>query len=204
LKGTVGDMDNFMDKLAQKFNAQELIKANTEADTNEMKRLKVQISEYEKILQEMRKLNYKNTEMSEKLEIMIGENADKLQAIKDDEQTLVSKLHDITDEQTRNMESENAKKENTNDIVKELEEFMEGKFQNSDDFVHKENVKVYRNVQAVVIDELKRYTDLLLEENKSLRKKINAVMCIGVIAAVASICNIIIWVTIMLISSGII
>jgi hypothetical protein len=181
-----------------------MIKANTEAEANEMKKMRLQISEYEKILQEMRKLNYKNTEMSEKLEIMIGENADKLQAIKDDEQTLVSKLHDITDEQTRNMESENAKKENTNDIVKELEEFMEGKFQNSDDFVHKENVKVYRNVQAVVIDELKRYTDLLLEENKSLRKKINAVMCIGVIAAVASICNIIIWVTIMLISSGII
>ena len=30
-------MDNFMDKLAQKFNAQEVIKANSQAEAAEMK-----------------------------------------------------------------------------------------------------------------------------------------------------------------------
>ena len=46
-------MDNFIDKLAQKFNAQEMIKANSQAEAAEMKKLQLQISEYEKILQEM-------------------------------------------------------------------------------------------------------------------------------------------------------
>ena len=60
-------MDNFMDKLAQKFNAQEMIKANSQAEAAEMKKLQLQVAEYEKILQEMRKLNYKNAELTEKI-----------------------------------------------------------------------------------------------------------------------------------------
>ena len=62
-----GFMDNFIDKLAQKFSAQDIIKANSEAETAEYEKLKLQVSEYEKILQEMRKLNYKNSELSEKI-----------------------------------------------------------------------------------------------------------------------------------------
>ena len=58
-------MDNFMDKLAQKFNAQELIKANSQAEAQEMKKLELQVAEYERILQEIRRLNYKNTELSD-------------------------------------------------------------------------------------------------------------------------------------------
>ena len=58
-------MDNFMDKLAQKFNAQEMIKANSQAEAAEMKKLQLQVAEYEKILQEMCKLNYKYAQLSE-------------------------------------------------------------------------------------------------------------------------------------------
>jgi hypothetical protein len=187
LKGTDGDMDNFMDKLAQRFNAQELIKANSEAETKELKKLRSQISEYEQILQEMRKLNYKNTEISEKFELMISENADKLQAIKEEEQELIKKLGNINEKSS----------------FDELSAYIDGKFQNSEDFNHKENVKVYRNVQAVVVDELKRSNELLQAENMSLKKKVNTTLCVGIIAAVASFCNIIIWVTIILMYSGI-
>ena len=110
-KGTVKEMDNFMDKLAQKFSAQEMIKANSQAEAEELKRLQMQVSEYEKILQEMRKLNYKNTELSEKLDLMIGDNADKIQGMKEDEQKLIAALRDLTDEQTRNREAELERKE---------------------------------------------------------------------------------------------
>ena len=99
-------MDNFMDKLAQKFSAQEMIKANSQAEAEEMKRLQLQVSEYEKILQEMRKLNYRNTELADKLDRMIGDNADKIQGMKEDEQRLIAALRDLTDEQTRNREAE--------------------------------------------------------------------------------------------------
>ncbi len=78
-----------MDKLAQKFSAQEMIRANSQAEAEELERLQLQVSEYEKILQEMRKLNYKNTELAEKLELMIGENAEKIQSMKEDEQQLI-------------------------------------------------------------------------------------------------------------------
>ena len=91
-------MDNFMDKLAQKISAQELIKANSQAEAEELQRLQMQVSEYEKILQEMRKLNYRNTELSEKLDLMIGDNAGKIQNMKEEEQRLIAALRDLTDE----------------------------------------------------------------------------------------------------------
>ena len=56
-------MDNFMDKLAQKFNAGDLIKANSQAEALEMQRLKEQMQQYDQLLQEMRKLNLKNVEI---------------------------------------------------------------------------------------------------------------------------------------------
>ena len=104
-------MDNFMDKLAQKFNAQELIKANSQAEAEEMKKLQLQVAEYERILQEIRRLNYKNTELSEQLSTMICENTDKIQAMKEDERKFMATLRDITDEQTRNREADMERRE---------------------------------------------------------------------------------------------
>lgn len=49
-------MDTFMDKLAQKFTAQELIKANSLAEAEEMNRLKVQVEEYNGCLNRMKQV----------------------------------------------------------------------------------------------------------------------------------------------------
>ncbi|MDE7002576.1 MAG: hypothetical protein K2P73_20245 [Lachnospiraceae bacterium] len=210
-------MDNFMDKLAQKFSAQEMIKANSQAEAEEMKRLQLQVSEYEKILQEMRKLNYRNTELADKLDRMIGDNADKIQGMKEDEQRLIAALRDLTDEQTRNREAEIGRKEEER-IEQEraaenqkqtdlaaIAELLENKFQKSDDFVHKENVKVYRNVQAVVVDEIKRSTQSAQEERmklkseladelrRELNKKLNKVMVFGVISVAVSAVSVALW-----------
>lgn len=210
-------MDNFMDKLAQKFNAQEMIKANSQAEAEEMKRLQLQISEYEKILQEMRKLNYRNTELSEKLDRTIGDNADKLQGMKEDEQRLIAALRDLTDEQTRNreaqleqkeeqrMEQERAAAQQKETDLSAITDLLETKFQKSDDFVHKENVKVYRNVQAVVVDEIKRglegvqkdRSELVDEMKNELEqkygKKLNRVMVFSVLSMLASVVSVILW-----------
>ncbi|MDE7274970.1 MAG: hypothetical protein K2N95_18325 [Lachnospiraceae bacterium] len=209
-KGTVDEMDNFMDKLAQKFSAQEMIKANSQAEAEEMKRLQLQVAEYEKILQEMRKLNYRNTELSEKLEQMIGDNADKIQGMKEDEQHLLAALRDLADEQTRNREAElewraeerierERAQENQKQIdISAITELLENKFQKSDDFVHKENVKVYRNVQAVVVDEIKRSMESAQNERNELKNKLNAklnkVMLFSVISMAASVVSIVLWV----------
>ena len=156
-------MDNFMDKLAQKFNAQELIKANSQAEAEEMKKLQLQVAEYERILQEIRRLNYKNTELSEQLSTMICENTDKIQAMKEDERKFMATLRDITDEQTRNREADMERRElerieKEKGAASELEALttlLEEKFQQADFFVHKENVKVYRIVEAAMTDELR-------------------------------------------------
>ena len=72
-------MDNFTDKLAQKLNAQEMIKANAQAEANEMRRLQEQVAQYEAILQDMRKLNYKNSELTDKINALVDESINKVQ-----------------------------------------------------------------------------------------------------------------------------
>lgn len=217
-------MDNFIDKLAHKFSAQEMIRANSQAEAEEMKRLKLQVSEYEKILQEIRKLNYKNAELSERFELMIGDNAGKIQDMKEDEGRLIAALKDITEEQTRNREAELARideerleREQTGAEQKEsdialITELLEDKFRRSDDFVHKENVKVYRNIQAVVVDEVKRSMEKAQSDNEELKgilreglagsldgfkkeldRKINRAVAYSVISMIASVFVVLLW-----------
>lgn len=202
-------MDNFMDKLAQKFNAQELIKANSQAEAEEMKKLQLQVAEYERILQEIRRLNYKNTELSEQLSTMICDNTDKIQEMKEDERKLMAALRDITDEQTRNREADMERREleriekekGTASEMETLTALLQEKFQQADDFVHKENVKVYRNVQAAMTEELRKYTENGKATNEALRdaldslerdidrrigKKLNMVMAVSILSMLAS------------------
>lgn len=175
-------MDNFMDKLAQKFNAQEMIKANSQAEAAEMKKLQLQVAEYEKILQEMRKLNYKNTELADKIETLIGENAGKLQGLQEDESKLLTSLQGLTDEQTRNHEAQLALQETKKQDEETSVQRQESLFAHTEEHVHKENVKVYRNVQAVLVEETKKQTDALIQENARLAAKLNAVMAFAIIA----------------------
>ena len=191
-------MDNFMDKLAQRFSAQEVIKANSQAEAAEMKKLQLQVAEYEKILQEMRKLNYKNSELSEKIDGLVGENANKIQGLQEEETKLLATLRNLTDEQTRIREEELAQKEAERvDENRKAEEqkqqltSLEERMKQSDESVHKENVKVYRNVQAVVVDELKKQTETLLLENQKLGSKLNTVMILSIFAILFSAAGIV-------------
>lgn len=59
-------MDTFMDKLAHKLTAQEMIKANTAADAEEMNRLKAQIKKYKEILDRMQQLVEESAQKLEK------------------------------------------------------------------------------------------------------------------------------------------
>ena len=47
-------MDTFMDKLAQKLNAQEMIKANSAADAAELSRIREQNAEYDALIQKIK------------------------------------------------------------------------------------------------------------------------------------------------------
>lgn len=73
-------MDNFMDKLSKRFNAGEMIQANGEAEARESQRMKKQIDEYEKMMQEVRRLNLKTAEMSEQVSQMLASGIEQFEA----------------------------------------------------------------------------------------------------------------------------
>lgn len=260
-------MDSFVDKLAQRFNAGEIIRANGEAEALETNRLKAQADEYDKILQEVRRLNLKTVELSEQVSQMIQcgieqiesyqdrtkeaestaeretqmvkevveqgiekqkedflkiasnqqdmliESIDRQQQIidaftnstlKSQEESLkrvedrLTALRAAVEESLGDMEltiksgtkdyepllralhdeiSNNAGfDENMNQLKEMLVKIrllMEEDHKQVLDLVHKENVKVYRNVQAVVNDQTAFHTREILERIDSVEKKID-------------------------------
>ena len=74
-----------------------------------------------------------------------------------------------------------------NSNQKEIEEW----FKQADDFLHKENVKVYRNVQAVVVDELAGKAETIMKAQEETAKKSSKPVLIfavlGFAAAAASL-----------------
>ena len=125
-------MDNFIDKLAQKFSAQELIKANSQAEAAEAKRLEQQVAEYEKILQEMRKLNYKNTEIADRIEEIISgisEGGASAAAVQSDEELMAAikalseKFDALVEEEG---EGEEGEMQRLTTVLRAVSERMEG------------------------------------------------------------------------------
>lgn len=75
-------MDTFMDKLAQRLNAQEIIKANTAAEAAELSRLKEQNALYEEILRQVREEGEKSALHVQRLEqgvVRSMQNAERLE-----------------------------------------------------------------------------------------------------------------------------
>ncbi len=132
-------MDNFTDKLAQKLSAQEMIKANAQAEANEMRRLQEQVAQYEAILQDMRKLNYKNSELTDKINALVDESINKVQI-----------SHSEGDE-TENSE---VSKQLSSEIITAIEEAL-NKFDSNVGSALNESVN---NTLMVPVDEMKQST----------------------------------------------
>lgn len=182
-------MDNFIDKLAQKFIAGEVIKANSAAEERELRRLREQVAEYERCLQEMRKVQMTNTQTAQNLHDMMVESTDNFHKLteqslaKIEEVKSVAKVQETEAKETIETAKEavvqmeeQAKmlKETVEQLSSELEKNQQevGKwFQQADDFLHKENVKVYRNVQAVVVEEVGNKAENIIKAQEENGKK---------------------------------
>ena len=66
-------MDTFIDKLAQRFSAQDMIRANLAAEAKETRKLREKMESYESLLQEMRQINLKNMESAERVNRILQE-----------------------------------------------------------------------------------------------------------------------------------
>ncbi|MGN1331636.1 MAG: hypothetical protein ACI4V0_02585 [Lachnospiraceae bacterium] len=173
-------MDNFIDKLAQKFTAGEVIRANQAAEEQELRRLRQQVAEYENCLQEMRKLQLHNTETAESMKQLQLRNTETAESLKQ----LLEKSYADLDRLTREsldkitqltvVNQDKGREEELDRLLKALEanqKEIADWFKRADDFLHKENVKVYRNVQAVVVEENKAKTEAILAAQEATARK---------------------------------
>ena len=184
-------MDNFIDKLAQKFTAGEVIRANSAAEERELKRLREQVAEYEKCLQEMRKVQMTNTQTAQNLHDLMVESTEGIRQLTKESADKIAQIQLETDEQkaeakknveaaansVEQMEEQVAKIQETvaqlTDVLDKNQKDIAEWFKQADDFLHKENVKVYRNVQAVVVDEVANKAETIMKAQEEAVKKSN-------------------------------
>lgn len=215
-------MDNFMDKIAQKLNSQDMIRANAAADAAELETLetqmamfKEQMAKYDDCLQEMRKLNLKNIESAQGVRHLADQANEKLgKTVEEMEAASVSKIQQASDlsiagiQQTsdasiaginQTVEESLAKiaeiKENTANLeamtetMTGIQEKLEQSFKGLEDFLHTDNVKVYRNVQAAMIEELEKQTTVIRETQENSARSTKLLLPFMIITMIFSLAN---------------
>lgn len=199
-------MDNFMDKIAQKLSSQEVIRANSQADAAQLDKLNAQVAEYDACMKEMRKLNLKNVENEQKLQNLVEKSSEQIMKMFEENSIQMAKLAEECIIRIKELETSNEKdaaeapdKECFGKLEKGLEEIkgaaaegftrMEEGFKQADDYVHKENVKVYRNVQAVVIEELEKQSQALMHFGETVSGKSKSIRIMTIITLIVSIIN---------------
>ena len=197
-------MDTFIDKLAQKRNAQEMILANMTAEAAKMDQMQNQMKAYDELMQEVHRVNLKTADNLSEVQRMLNEYMDKLQnmqennssndEIKQDLAQLkgllennsgndeikqdLARLKGLLENNSGNDEikqdlarlkgllENNSGNDEIKQDLEQLKGLLEENFRQSSDFLHKENVKVYRNVQAAVTEELGKQTAELKQSQK--------------------------------------
>lgn len=233
-------MDSFMDKLAQRFTAQEMIKANSAAETEELNRLREQVKEYRSCLDRLEeicrrveeaadaalvKINSATVDSSGLNQLMETANR-KVEQIEQDEELLDSLRRQLVEMRMQQCTADHINGVNTGiqdtqqkiqDTQQQLQDmgqqlqsmqqgiqgvrqglqdmsqqdnvggFLEEKLENVNDNVHKECVKVYRNVQAVITEEGAKQTEGVADSLKGLGGKLKGIFGISVAALIFSL-----------------
>ncbi|MBD5462661.1 MAG: hypothetical protein HDR24_06320 [Lachnospiraceae bacterium] len=204
-------MDNFMDKVAEKLNSQELIRANAAADAAALENLekqlalfKEQMEKYDDCLQEMRKLNLKNIESAQGVqELAVTANEKLGQSLGEVEAASVSRIKETSDLSiagiNKTLNESLAKiaqiKENADNLERITEDMsglqtkIEERFRNMEDFLHIDNIKVYRNVQAAMMEELEKQATVLKEEQDKLAKSNKIILPFVIVSMMMTIAN---------------
>lgn len=227
-------MDNFMDKIVQKLNSQDMIRANSAAEAAELENLetqvvlfKEQLEKYDVCLQEMRKLNLKNIESAQGVQELADKASEKVgKTAQEVEEASVSKIKQTSDvsiagiKQTSDVSIARIKqtsdesiagihqtvseslakiaeiKENASNLeeitetMTGLQEKLEGLFKNMEDYLHTDNVKVYRNVQAAMIEELEKQTLEIKETQEKAAKNNRILLPFIIITMIVTLANI--------------
>ena len=82
-------------------------------------------------------------------------------------------------------------------MVNELQTKTEGVIKNLEDFLHTDNVKVYRNVQASMVEELDRRAGELKEEMQKAQKKSGMLFPFVLVSVILSAVNLVLLLLVM-------
>jgi DNA repair exonuclease SbcCD ATPase subunit len=142
-------MDGFIERINGRRHGHETIRANAEAEAAEMRRLKQQteqaqktLAQYEACIQEIWKLNQRNVESATALHTMI-----------DDAQKVIATIEGALDRDREAEEDKIAEALALQALAERIAEMENAVINGIEEIVHRENVKVYRNVQAAMMEE---------------------------------------------------
>lgn len=192
--------------------------AELESLETQMALFKEQMGKYDDCLQEMRKLNLKNIESAQGVQQLADQANERLEkTVGELESTSVSKIQQTSDlsiagiKQTSDVSIAGINqtvaeslakiaeiKENADNLEKitetmtNLQGKLEESFKSMEDFLHTDNVKVYRNVQAAMIEELEKQTAEIKEIQEKAVKSNKILIPFAVITLIFTLTNLII------------
>lgn len=179
-------MDIFVDKLSQKLTAQEMIKANAAADAAELQKVKGQVGQYDALLKEIQEVNAVNVNSAKQVGMLAAESIKKLENVDKMNRLIDAGLAKIEEIKGDDGKTEELKEQLSEQFV-QLREHVDALQAELLEHVHTEDVKVYRNVQAVVVEE----SGKLAEQNsantavmKKVSGKSSAVMIFSILTLV--------------------
>lgn len=159
------------------MNPDEMIRANGAAEAAQTDRLKAEVEDYSRILEELRQLYEKNNELVQKLQFLNRNATESTRTLLEDNNRQISeKLAALEEWDHKAFEEEmrTSLKETRDQIMGSIRESSgeaRDLFSEANEFSHRDNVRVYRNVQASMIAELSRQTQELTERLDIIQKQ---------------------------------
>jgi len=171
-------MDNFIARVTERFSGQDVITANAEAEAVEMRKLKSQnehmrnsMTQYDLCLKEMRKLSVCNEE-----------NAKSVRELIDTARSVMDSLSEAIGDATATGDADA-------EAAKTLPEIAEEMKKDIYEAIHRENVKVYRNVQALLLDEMSKHKEEMYEMHRRQKRGTVAIIILLALTLLAGLGN---------------
>ena len=159
-------------------NPDELIRANGAAEAARTDRLREEVSDYTQVIEQLRDLYDRNNELVQKLQFMNRSQTDEIRRLLQENNDRISKkLSAMQDWDTQALQegisaAVSGSQETVLSALQKTQDHAAMLQQQSDDFNHKENVRVYRNIQASMIAELGKQTQELRAQIDALQETV--------------------------------
>ena len=147
-----------------------------EADAEEKDKLKEQVEsynkEYEACLTKLQEVNKEMQAVSQRMNQMVG--SDIAPEIRKLAEQSIAKINEI---------------QSSAQDMEETKKILSEKFLASSETMHKECVKVYRNIQAVIVEENGKQTENIAENINKITFKVNITLAVSAAALVTGVAS---------------